>query len=194
MQKPLFLLLACVTVFSTGCAEDEPGTGCLVEYGTETTDTILAPNSGAQSDIAQSFKPTKDQAVSKISLKVKKVGSLDNAYELTVFLVDSDTDGFPDDTDVLAQSTIVVQSVPTQSAFVTFGLGQEVTLSSGSTYWIVLRANYPTSSTDRVEWVGHNSSTGTFSTGKAAIKNSTTDVWNDSSVGALFDLNFRVGC
>lgn len=85
-------------------------------------------------DIAQSFKPSVNAAINKISVNLKKVGS---PPDITVRIL-KDSNGKPDKNNVLASGTLNSSLVGSAYGFVDVSLSTSPQLDADTTYWIVL--------------------------------------------------------
>lgn len=112
-------------------------------------------------DVAQSFKPTVTSTLNKVSLKLKKVG---NPPNLTVRIL-ADNNGKPNKNTVLASGTLAANLVTTNYGFIDIGFTTNPTLTSGTTYWVML----DTSSNNTNYWGWSLDSLGTYTQGKPAF-------------------------
>lgn len=87
-----------------------------------------------QYDIAQSFTPSANALVNKVSLKLKKYGSPAN---LTVRILEDD-DGNPDKTAVLASGTLSASLVTAEYGFVDVSLSPSTAIFADQVYWILV--------------------------------------------------------
>ncbi|MBI2021693.1 hypothetical protein HYS93_02280 [Candidatus Daviesbacteria bacterium] len=97
-------------------------------------DFVFGKNSGAELDIAQSFKPTQTAVINKVALKLKKFGSPSN---ITVRIL-GDSSGKPNKNDVKASGTLSANLVTSQYSFVEVGFTTSPQLSANTYYWIML--------------------------------------------------------
>lgn len=100
------------------------------------TDFIFGKNVAGDDrlDIAQSFQLGSSNYLSKVALKLKKVG---NPPDITVRIL-KDEDGEPDKGEVLAYGTLAASLVTDQYGFIDVTFNITPYLSSGTTYWIML--------------------------------------------------------
>lgn len=91
----------------------------------------------SRQDVAQSFKPSTTNILTKLSLKLKKSGSPANQ---TVRIM-SDDNGKPDKNNVLATGTLYSDLVSTQYGFVDIVLDSTPSLNADATYWIMIHTN-----------------------------------------------------
>ncbi len=135
-------------------------------------------------DIAQSFTATTSDRLSKVSFYLAKIGN--PTSNLTV-RVNADNAGKPA-TSSLATTTISPNSVGFTAGWVDASFATPPTLTSGTTYWLVL--DYGTNSvTNYWNWRKDTTDGYANNTGKATTSCcSGTPTW--TSVGG--DLNFRV--
>lgn len=89
-------------------------------------------------DVAQSFKPAESLVISRVSLKLRKVG---NPPDLTVRLL-ADRDGQPDKNSVLASGTLAASLVTGTASFVDVAFSYSPMLAAEISYWIVLDASF----------------------------------------------------
>lgn len=80
---------------------------------------------------AQSFQPD-EITLARISLKLKRVNNIGNLY---VYLREDSPDG-----DTLTSWTYSQSQVPTSFTWIDFDCSSPLTVSTGTTYWIVLKA------------------------------------------------------
>lgn len=97
-------------------------------------DFTFGRNTNAELDIAQSFKPLVAQSISKVALKLKRVGTPPNA---TVRLL-GNNNGNPDKNNVLATGTLYSNLVTSQYAFIDVAFTSNPTLDANTIYWIVI--------------------------------------------------------
>lgn len=87
-------------------------------------------------DVAQSFKPSTEGLLNKVSLKLKKVGSPANP---TVRIM-SDSSGKPNKNGVLATGTLSANLVTGQYGLIDVTFNTAPNLNGDSTYWIMIHA------------------------------------------------------
>lgn len=110
-------------------------------------------------DVAQSFKPDSSNYLSKIALKLKKIGS---PSDVTVRIL-SDENGQPDKNEVLATGTLTANLVSSQYGFVEVAFTNSPYLAEEITYWIMLdtssdSSNYWSWSADSLQSYSRGSS------------------------------------
>ena len=91
----------------------------------------------SRQDVAQSFKPSGNGDLNKISLKLKKVGSPSNS---TVRIM-KDSSSKPDKNNVLTSGTLSANLVTGQYSFIDVTFGSTIALDKDTTYWIMIHAN-----------------------------------------------------
>lgn len=141
-----------------------------VTFGTATT----------TQDSGQSFQVSTSDAITQVSVFVKKTGSPGN---LTVRIT-SDSSGKPA-TSSLASGTLSASGVTTSYGWVTVVLTTAPTLSTSTTYWLVLDGSV--NSSNYYDW-GANT---TYANGQAKIGQYGTTTWNNTSPSGL-DGGFKV--
>lgn len=104
----------------------------------------------ATTDVAQSFAAPDADALIKVSVKVKKVGSPANA---TVRVV-ADNGNKPSTT-TLASGALQTASVGTNYSFIDISMTPNPTLTPGNKYWVVIDAG--TNATNYFSWASDNS-------------------------------------
>lgn len=98
------------------------------------SDFIFGKNSGAELDIAQSFKPGQTAVINKAALKLKKIGSPAN---ITVRIL-GDNNGNPSKGNVLASGTLNASLATSQYSFVEVAFNSPPQLSANTYYWVVV--------------------------------------------------------
>lgn len=88
----------------------------------------------SQLDVAQSFIPSTTATINKVSLYLKKFGSPSN---ITVRIL-ADNSGKPNKNSVLATGTLLANQVTFNYGFVDVSFTTNPSLTTGTTYWIVL--------------------------------------------------------
>lgn len=99
-------------------------------------DFIFGKSIGGQSqlDVAQSFEPTANNVLNKISLKLKKFGS---PPDLTVRIL-GDNAGVPNKNQILGSATLTANLVTSSYGFVDIAFSPPISLSADTPYWILL--------------------------------------------------------
>ncbi|ETB64196.1 MAG: hypothetical protein O210_OD1C00001G0684 [Parcubacteria bacterium RAAC4_OD1_1] len=91
-------------------------------------------------DVAQSFQVSNSNALNKIQIYVKKVGSPSNV----VIKIVNDSNGNPGST-TLASGTLSSSSVTTSYGWINVSFDNNPVLEIGKTYWLVVDASYSNS-------------------------------------------------
>lgn len=99
-------------------------------------------------DLAQSFKPSITDKIRKVSIRIKKFG---NPPDVTVRIMGDDS-GKPKKNDVLATGTLSSSLVTSEYGWIDVTFSTNPTLSSGTTYWIMV----DTSSDNNNYWSWQN--------------------------------------
>lgn len=105
------------------------------QWTTQNGDVNLG-DANARADLAQSFKPSATNALNKVSLYLRKVGS---PGDITLKIV-SDNSGKPSNT-VLASGSLAASTVTGSYSFVDGTFTTAPTLTAGSTYWLIAIAS-----------------------------------------------------
>lgn len=102
-------------------------------------DYIFGKNIGGENrqDVAQSFKPSTNGFLNKVSIKLKKVGSPAN---LAVKIV-GDVNGKPDKDTVLATGTLSASLVTSQYNFIDATFNITPNLNSSQKYWMLVHSS-----------------------------------------------------
>ena len=140
-------------------------------------------NGESRLDIAQSFKPSATNKISKVSLKLKRIG---NPSDVTVRIM-RDSSGKPDKNGVLATGILFSSLVTTTYGFIDVALGSNPQLVADTIYWIMI----DTSSNSSNYWSWQNDLAGSYNPGLPKWSpnwNSDNPTW-DNIAG---DLNFKV--
>lgn len=167
------------------------GTAIAANQSTQTIDQENDPGSSpansikfadvsASQDSAQSFQVSTSDAITQVSVFIKKTGTPSN---LTVRITTDSSDKPASSS--LATGTLSASGVTTNYGWVTVVLTTNPTLSTGTTYWLVLdgsanASNYYT--------FGANN---TYSNGQAKTGQYGTTSWNNTSPSGL-DAGFRI--
>lgn len=151
------------------------------EWSTQDTNTNLGDVT-ARANMAQSFKPSTTQSISKVSLYIKKMGA---PGDITIKIV-SDNAGSPSKT-VLASGSLPASSVGSAYAFVDGALTTSPTLTAGTKYWIIAVATVNAS--NYFMWGSDSADGYANGTGKSSNNwNAITPVWT----ALTDDLDFKV--
>ncbi len=137
--------------------------------------SITFANASATQDSAQSFQTSISDTATQVEVYIKKVGSPSN---LTVRIT-ADSSGKPASSS-LTTGTISASTVTTSYGWATVALSPNVTLTAGTTYWIVLDGSANTS--NYYIW-GANSAGYASGLGKTGTYGTTT--WNNTSPSGL---------
>lgn len=108
--------------------------------GANCQDYVFGKNVSGENrqDVAMSFKPSQDNNLNKISLKLKKTGNPSNP---TVRIM-KDSSGKPDKNNVLATGTLSANLVSSsQYGFVDVTFNSTPNLTGNTTYWIMVAAS-----------------------------------------------------
>ncbi len=133
-------------------------------------------------DVAQGFSLTTTQVVNRVSLKVKKTGSLADA---TVRIV-GDNAGRPNKDAVLATGYLYSVSVASTYGFVDVGFDVSPLLTANTPYWIVVDT-----STNAGNWSWQQDTAQTYTRGAAFWSTdwqTRTPIWNTISGDLSFQL------
>jgi len=173
-----------------GCARSESVASCFVSHSAalSSSSVNLNFNPPFMDELAQSFEMPTSETVSKVHLKLSKLGS---PTENIVVTVETDLAGAPSGVLVngLATKTMDVEDVA-DGAWVTFEFASSFSLTKNTTYWIVLRGTYPASSVNLIRWDGE--STNEYEDGQALVETTLPDNWQADATAR--DFFFRVGC
>ncbi|MBI5742839.1 MAG: hypothetical protein HZA25_03300 [Candidatus Niyogibacteria bacterium] len=140
-----------------------------------------------QWDAAQSFKPSADNAISKVSLYLRKVGSPGDA---TIRII-KDKSGEPGGSnDEKTSGTLAASTVTTSYGWIDVAFTSNPTLNGGSTYWIVLDAS--NNSSNYWEWGYATNNPYANGQGKYSKDWSVSNpTWNNVNASANSDLAFK---
>ena len=160
------------TITGTAMAADR--TAEIIDQGTP-TDTILFGNATSTQDGAQSFTVASSDVITQISLYIKKVGSPSNA----TVRITADSSGKPA-TSSLATGTLSASSVTGSYGWVNIALSPNVTLSTSTTYWLVIDAGVNAS--NYYIWGANNAQ---YAGGLGKLGQYGTTTWNNTSPSGL---------
>lgn len=153
--------------------------------GSNCADLIFGKTSGSETDIAQSFTPSTTATLTKVAVKLAKVGT---PSDLTLRLLANDsTRNQPNKSQVLASGTLTASLVTSNYGFVEIVFANPYTLTNGTTYWIMLDA----SSNSSNYWKWQYDTTNGYTRGQAKwISNwqAQTQIWNTING----DLGFKI--
>jgi|Napbiome12C3dose_1001474.scaffolds.fasta_scaffold00001_167 Tfp pilus assembly protein PilX len=85
-------------------------------------------------DVAQSFRPTTDGILNKVSVKIKKVG---NPSDATVRIMQNE-DGEPDKNEVLSQGTLYSSLVTDDYGWIDITFNSSPVIDANQTYWLMI--------------------------------------------------------
>lgn len=131
--------------------------------GSNCIDYIFGKSVSGESrlDIAQSFKPSITKEMSKVSIKIKKIGS---PSDLTVRILGDDS-GKPNKNDVKATGTLYSSLVTTSYGWIDITFDSTPTLNANTTYWLMLVA----SSSNTNYWFWQNDLAKSYSCGNPDV-------------------------
>lgn len=135
-------------------------------------------------DVAMSFTPSIDDKIRKVSLKIKKIGTVHP--DLTVRIM-SDDNGKPKRNPILATGTLFSSRVTEEYGFIDVTFSSNPTLSAGTIYWIMV----DTSADINNYWSWQNDFAQSYNNGQPKWSlnwNTGNPVWNSFSG----DLSFKV--
>ncbi len=168
-------------VFQNGIINNtDASVGTAIYYPVDTTnlitlvsgeDTVTGLRTGATTNVrvAQKIVPGANITVNRGSLKLKRrcgnTGTNCDQYisgeswdyrnlDTLTLTIETDSAGAPSGTPVTngTSSTVLASSVPYLSAeWVSFSFASNVSLTSGTTYWVVLKGSYTASTTNYIE-------------------------------------------
>src|SRR3989344_7685952 len=163
------------TITGTAMAADR--TAEIIDQVNDTgtpTDTILFGNATSTQDGAQSFTVASSDVITQISVYIKKVGSPSNA----TVRITADSRGKPA-TSSLTTGTLSASSVTTSYGWVNIVLSG-TTLSTGTTYWLVLDASVNAS--NYYIWGANDAQ---YANGLGKVGQYGTTTWNNTSPSGL---------
>ncbi|OGE19407.1 hypothetical protein A3D83_04795 [Candidatus Daviesbacteria bacterium RIFCSPHIGHO2_02_FULL_41_10] len=107
-------------------------------FGANCQDYVFGRSVGGENrlDVAQSFKPSAEGLLNKVSIKLKKVGSPANP---TVRIM-RDNSGKPDKNGILATGTLSANLVTSQYSLVDVTFNTSPGLNENTTYWIMVNS------------------------------------------------------
>ncbi len=86
-------------------------------------------------DVAQSFKPTINEVLNRISVKIKKAGNPTNAVKVRIL---SDSSGKPNKNGVLATGDLVNDLVTDEYGWIDVAFSSLPALTANTTYWLMI--------------------------------------------------------
>src|SRR3989338_5118993 len=162
----------------TGTAIAADRTAEIVDQINDTgtpTNTIQFGITASTQDAAQSFITASSDVITQISVYIKKVGSPSNA----TVRITADSSGKPA-TSSLATGTLSASSVTTSYGWVNIVLSPNVTLSTSTTYWLVIDAGVNAS--NYYIWGANNAQ---YAGGLGKLGQYGTTTWNNTSPSGL---------
>lgn len=184
----------------TGSATVAGGTQATADQETDCTNPNCAEYQFGKTisgqnrlDIAQSFKPQATSVINKVALKLKKFGSPAN---VTVRILSNNNNGtssneaddFPNKNSVLASGTLTSNLVTGNFGFVEVGFNTNPTLTSNTTYWIVIDS----SSDNTNYWAWSQDTLSTYTRGMAKWSSNWQQNPNPTYTAISGDLGFKV--
>ena len=185
---PAIASAAALALASQGCGLDEPVSGlCDIALTTATNAGRAINGSGFGNSLAQSFEATSDDTLTTVKLALARTG---NPNGNIVVSIQADSGGLPSGTDLSsATATEASADISATESFVSFTLSSPVSVSDGTTYWIIAKATYGNSDTANINWRGF--STDAYAGGDAGRKTLAGTFELDT---APLDYAFQVGC
>lgn len=139
------------------------------------SNSITFANGSTTQDSAQSFTPSSTNDITQIGVYIKKVGT---PSDLSVYIT-ADSGGKPDTT-ALATGTMLASTVTTSYGWNTVVFSTTASLTSGTTYWLVLDG---TANSSNYYILG--ASTSAYSGGLAKTGTYGSTSWNNTSPSGL---------
>jgi hypothetical protein len=99
------------------------------------TVTISWGDSVGAERIAQGFVSSSAWTVTRVSVRVKKIGTPTDDFQVSIW---GDASGNPDETNIMGLTNLAGSSVFTEAAWTEIELATPVTLTAGTPYWFVL--------------------------------------------------------
>lgn len=146
----------------------------------------VGDNGGTEKAVAQSFQVPASTPIKAVALNIR-LGDGSPNQDITV-RIETNSGSTPSGTlvDSALTATIAVASVPADFGWVTVEFPSSVQLSSGTTYWIVIKTAAMANANN---YLARNNSAGTYSSGNVATSNDGGSTW---TAQAAQDLYFRV--
>lgn len=153
----------------------------------------------ARENIAQRFSPTSDVTVSNARIYISKVGTFTLSTETLSLLIYPTNAGntAPDMTTALATAADGYQAryLATGANLITFTFSSSASLTSGTSYWLVLNAgNLTASDTHYVRWHGSSADADTNHISKYQDSMGNWLLGTTSGGTDPFDLAYQLGC
>lgn len=133
--------------------------------------------------IAQSWLTVTAGKVEFVEVTLKRNGSPSGYYWITI---EADSSGSPSGTPLATSDKYDASRLPTSSLRIRIPFRSPASLSSSTTYWLVLQGDYSKSSTNNISWDGH--STSQYANGKTRSFNGST--WSDATT--IVDATFTI--
>ncbi len=150
------------------------------------------------SSLVQPFVVTADGTATSVVVQLSVVGSFTANVSTLTATIESNSAGKPDGVPLATARTIDPASLSTTSATAVFSFVTPPTLTSGTQYWLRIKASYPLSTTKYVKWSGFNGVSGRYSSGgvklQAFYETGTPGVYNNSLIGDDQFFVFNIGC
>jgi len=168
----------------TGAAIAADRTAEIIDQINDTgtpTNTIQFGDTTNTQDSAQSFTVSTSDVISQISLYIKKNGTPSDA----TIRITADSSGKPS-TSSLTTGTLSAANVTTSYGWVNITLSPNVTLSTSTTYWLVIDANV-----NALNYYILGANSAQYANGLAKLGQYGTTTWNNTSPSGL-DAFFKV--
>jgi hypothetical protein len=138
----------------------------------------------ARDKLAQSFQVTGTQTVDQVKLWLKKVGTPTGTLTLRI---ETNSAGNPSGTLADANATITVaeSGLTTSYGWITFDFATNFSLSSSTTYWLVLSTDRSASAANYIEW-GNDTSSPAYASGE--MKAEASSSWSALTADAVFEV------
>lgn len=204
-MKRIFMSLFVVSLVLAGCAKrDSEVNDCSsinINTSTDEKDVGIRYKNiiqGVSLDhLAQSFKAPSNASLTKVSVNLKLNGTIPDAeyYNVTLRIVDNSS-GMPDSNLTVGGSTVSssIKASNLTNGDNVFSLSSAVSITSGTTYWVVLSADYPQSSVDYISWNAYQGSSNNYSDGSAWYYDLNTGSFSNTLIGSLRDFMMLVYC
>jgi hypothetical protein len=140
-----------------------------------------------QWDAAQSFKPSADNVITKVSLYLKKVG---NPGDATIRIIRDKSSEPGGSSYEQTSGTLVASTVTTNYGWIDATFSSNPALNGGSTYWIVLDASNNSSN----YWVWGYATANPYADGQGKYSkdwSASNPTWNNVNASANSDLAFK---
>jgi hypothetical protein len=146
--------------------------------------TITTAASSALDALAQSFQITTTTTIDQVKLWLKKTGTPTGTLTIRI---ETNNAGSPSGTLANANATVTVaeSSLSTSYGWITADFATNFSLTSATTYWIVVTTDRASSGTNYVEW-GADGSTPGYANGE--MRSQVSPTWSAESKDACFEL------